>query len=101
MVAAIAAYFGILAIVVLVIVGLSVVVHWKIAAKAGYNPALSLLMLVPGANLIVQCIFAFSEWPVERELKRARGEAGPPQWTPPAAPPPGPPPPATYLPPAT
>jgi hypothetical protein len=36
---------------------------WTIFAKAGFSPWLSLLMLVPGVNLIVLYMVAFSRWP--------------------------------------
>ncbi len=84
--AAIAAYSGIALIFVLAIFLFTIVIYWRIAAKAGYNGALSLLLLIPLVNLIMICIFAFSEWPIERALKVARGEGGPPQWTPPPTP---------------
>jgi uncharacterized membrane protein YhaH (DUF805 family) len=67
-----AAYFGIIAIVTLALLVLSLVVNWRIASKAGYNGALSLLMLIPGVSVVMLIIFAFSEWPVERA---ARGQS--------------------------
>jgi len=48
---------------------LTLVVHWRIAAKAGYPGALSLLMLIPLANVVVMLVFAFSKWPIEEELE--------------------------------
>jgi hypothetical protein len=57
--------FGIAAVV------LTLVVHWRIAAKAGYPGALSLLMLIPLANVVVMLVFAFSKWPIEEELEAA------------------------------
>ncbi|MCJ9428971.1 hypothetical protein [Kordiimonas marina] len=42
----------------------------RIAGKAGYNPFLGLLILVPPVNLILVWLFALSEWPV---LKDAEG----------------------------
>lgn len=60
-----------------------IIVYWRIAAKAGYNGALSLLLLVPIANIVLICVFAFSEWPVLRELKQLRQQvaAGPQQYS--------------------
>jgi hypothetical protein len=49
------------------------VICWKIAAKAGYQGALSLLMLVPLVNFVIILIFAFSEWPIESRLKALTG----------------------------
>ncbi len=48
-------------------------VNWRIAAKAGYAGALSLLMLIPVFNIVVLLIFAFSRWPIEEQLAAARG----------------------------
>ena len=45
---------------------------WRIAAKAGYPPALSLLMLVSPINVVMLLAFAFREWPIERELRLGR-----------------------------
>lgn len=42
---------------------------WRIAAKAGYPGAASLLMLIPVVNLIVFIYFAFAEWPIERQAR--------------------------------
>jgi len=47
-------------------------VWWKIFAKAGHRGALGLLMLVPGVNLIMLCLLAFGEWPIQRELDHTR-----------------------------
>ncbi len=81
---------------ILALVVFSVFIYWKIATKAGYNGAMSLLLFVPIANLIVICLFAFTEWPIEKALKAATGGGGmwppgppaPPMWTPPSTQPP-------------
>ncbi|MBC7256653.1 MAG: hypothetical protein H5T66_11185 [Chloroflexi bacterium] len=52
---------------------LSIVVWWRIFAKAGYSGALGLLMFVPIANVIVLLVLAFGRWPIEEELERLRG----------------------------
>lgn len=44
-----------------------VVPFWKICSKAGYSGWLSLLILVPIANLILLYFLAFSEWPSRRD----------------------------------
>ncbi len=85
----IAAYFAFFAIFFIIIFAFTIIIQWKIATKAGFSGPLSLLMLIPMVNLIMLCIFAFGEWPIERALKIARGEAGGPQmptWTPPSTP---------------
>lgn len=48
---------------------------WRIAAKAGYSGALSLLMLVPFVNLVLLWAFAVMEWPVEKRADRAQPPA--------------------------
>ena len=47
-------------------------VYWRIVSKAGYNGAMSLLLFVPIANIIMILIFAFSEWPIQKELNSLR-----------------------------
>jgi len=65
MVAMVVFFIGMLALVLAV---------WgTIFKKAGYSFWFCLLMLVPLANLIWLLIFAFSEWPIHRELKALRG----------------------------
>lgn len=51
-------------------------VWWKIFSKAGYNGAMSLLLLVPIANIVVICMLAFGRWPILDELERLRMERG-------------------------
>ena len=40
---------------------------WFIFSKAGYSKWLSLLMVVPIANLVMLYFLAFSTWPSQRE----------------------------------
>jgi hypothetical protein len=56
----------ILACLFLVLAG--IIPFWQICRKAGFAPALSLLMLVPVANVILPFFLAFAEWPA---LKKA------------------------------
>ncbi len=37
--------------------------YWRIFGKAGFSPALSLLMIIPLVNLIMLYYLAFAEWP--------------------------------------
>ncbi len=66
----------------------AIIIYWRIFSKAGYSGARSLLMLIPVVNLIIIIMFAFSEWPIERELNQLRQMAGgrpggfPPQYPP-------------------
>ena len=64
-------------LVICAVVVLTVVAYWRIATKAGYNGVLSLLMLVPLANIILLIYFAFTDWPIEQELQRLRGGSPP------------------------
>ncbi len=46
---------------------LLVIPLWKICARAGFNPALSLLAIIPLLGLlIVAGVLAFSEWPAAK-----------------------------------
>lgn len=52
---------------------------WLIFAKAGFPSELSLLMILPGPNLVVLLYIAFAQWPVHRELQRwVQGSGEPP-----------------------
>ena len=44
----------------------TVIPFWKICTKAGFAGALSLLMLVPIANVVLPFYIAFAQWPVLR-----------------------------------
>lgn len=66
------AYLAIVGIIGLISIVFAVVIWWKIFSKAGYSGAMSLLMFIPIANLVVICILAFGEWPVLSELNMLR-----------------------------
>ena len=104
---AMAALFGgsflLFALIGLVI---AVAIYYVIIKKTGYNPWLSLLILIPGlGGLIILIMLVFTEWPIQRELRACRAQLGgggggyggggyapPPPGYPPAggyAPPPG------------
>ncbi len=61
-------FLTVFAIVYLVFFVFSLVVAWRITAKAGYSGVLSLLLFVPFVNLVMIVIFAFRRWPIERRL---------------------------------
>jgi hypothetical protein len=61
-----AEYLVILAIVIIPIV-ITVIPYWKICTKAGFPGPLSLLMLVPIANIILLFYLAFADWPSLRQ----------------------------------
>lgn len=56
------------------VVALSIWPAWRIIAKTGNAGVLSLGLLVPVLNILLIFYIAFSEWPIERELKRLRND---------------------------
>lgn len=62
-------------ILVVAVIGFVVVVWGMIFKRAGYSFAMALLMLVPIVNLIWLLIFAFSRWPIQKELDTYRARA--------------------------
>jgi hypothetical protein len=72
--ALIAALGVVYAIVILVMVAFYVFIAYMIVKRAGYNPWLGLLILVPLANFVMLLVFAFSEWPVQRENRALRAQ---------------------------
>ena len=46
---------------------LNVIPFWMICKKAGFPPALSLLMVVPIANIVLPFYVAFAQWPAQRQ----------------------------------
>jgi hypothetical protein len=73
---ALMAGFGLMYVLfILAIIVVGLVINWQIARKAGYQPAFSLLMLIPFVNFIIILIFAFSRWPIEEERDRLRAAA--------------------------
>lgn len=71
-------FFGVFAVMMLALSGFIVWCYWKIAEKMGYQPALSLLMLVPLANIAIVAIVAFGRWPIEDEVAALRARLGDP-----------------------
>ena len=59
-------------IAVATLVPIVVTANWRIAAKAGYPPVLSLLTLISPLNVFMLIAFASREWPIERELRLRR-----------------------------
>lgn len=68
-----------LLVIPLVIVGglVTVIPFWKICTKAGFPGVLSLLMLVPVANIILPFYIAFADWPALRQGQAGQGPVGP------------------------
>ncbi|MCX6143077.1 MAG: hypothetical protein NTZ35_07645 [Ignavibacteriales bacterium] len=52
---------------------LLVLPYWFIFRKAGFDPNLSLLMLIPLVNVAMLFYLAFAEWPI---LKQQQKQAG-------------------------
>ena len=50
--------------VFLVATAIIIIPYWFIWKKAGFSPWFSLLMFIPGVNLIMVYVLAFSEWKV-------------------------------------
>jgi hypothetical protein len=47
-----------------------VIVFCLIYSRAGYPWAMGLLMLIPVVNFIMMLILAFSEWPIQKQLRQ-------------------------------
>jgi hypothetical protein len=71
--AAFAAFAWLWVIIFIVALVVNLIANWRIAEKAGYSGVMSLLMLIPLANVVFFLIFAFSEWPIEARLKQGGG----------------------------
>ncbi len=56
---------------------IALIIWCKLFSKAGYHWALSLLVLVPIANLVVAFYLAFADWPVLKELRQLRQQQHP------------------------
>ncbi len=52
-----------------------VIAYIKIITKAGYSGWWILILLVPIANIVMLLVFAYKEWPIQRELAELRGWA--------------------------
>ena len=63
----------IVAVIAVIGVVFKILPYWFIFRKAGFHPALSLLMIVPIASVVMLYIFAFSDWP---SLKKPPASAG-------------------------
>jgi hypothetical protein len=50
----------------LIFVIIAIIPFWRICKRVGFTPWLSLLILVPLANLFFFYYLAFSEWPSQR-----------------------------------
>lgn len=70
---------GVLAVLVLVYLAifvLFIIAYVKILTKAGYSGWWVLIGLVPLVGVVMFLVFAFSQWPVRRELELLRAQRG-------------------------
>ena len=78
---------GVAPIFIMIFVGLvlfvslivTIVITWiycRIFSKAGYCWAMGLLMLIPIVNIVMLCVLGFSDWPVLKELRQLKQQAG-------------------------
>ena len=63
------ALLSIIAFIVVIELIFTVVPFWFIFKKAGYHPALSLLMIIPFIDVAIRFYLAFSDWPVMRRVQ--------------------------------
>jgi hypothetical protein len=67
--------FGDIKFIPMLILGAFVVVpFWKIFDKAGFPPALSLLMVIPVVNVILVYYLAFTKWPRQAASGGSQGD---------------------------
>jgi hypothetical protein len=53
--------------VVLIFTIIVLIPYWRIFRKAGFQPPLSLLMILPLVNVVMLYYLAFAEWPSLRK----------------------------------
>ncbi len=49
-----------------------VIAYIKIITRAGYSGWWVLIMIVPIVNVVMLLVFAYKEWPIQRELRELR-----------------------------
>jgi CDP-diglyceride synthetase len=63
----------VIVLIIVVVVSIVCMLPWFfIYKKAGYHPAMGCLMFIPLVNLVMMFILAFTEWPIELELRSLR-----------------------------
>jgi hypothetical protein len=60
----------ILIIIVVFAIVFLVIPYWHIFKKAGFSPALCLLMLIPLINVAMLYYLAFAEWPSLKQFQK-------------------------------
>ncbi len=69
------AFLGVYLVFVVVVGVLGLIAWILIIRRAGYSGAWVLIGFVPIVNLIMFLVFAFKEWPVQREARELRAWA--------------------------
>lgn len=67
---------GVLVLIYVAVLVVVILAYVRIVTKAGYSGWWVLIALVPIANVVMFLIFAFSEWPIQRELASLRSRRG-------------------------
>lgn len=73
---------GVGIVLVAVVWLLLLIAYIRVIQKAGYSGWWVLLGLVPVVNIVMFVVFAYSRWPVQREVDELRlraGQGGPPR----------------------
>jgi|GEM_PF-596971 len=65
---------GVLLVVYAAILVVGIIAAVKVLTKAGYSGWWVLILFVPLLNFVMTLVFAFSEWPVLRELRSLRAQ---------------------------
>ena len=63
-------------VLTILMLALSILCSWILVSKTGHPGWMSLLFLIPVVNLILWLYLAFSEWPIEAELRRYKERCG-------------------------
>lgn len=65
---------SVLIVIYLAVLVVSIIAAVKVLNKAGYSGWWVLITFIPLVNLVMLLVFAFSEWPVVREVKMLRAQ---------------------------
>jgi hypothetical protein len=60
----------ILGVIVFFAIVFLLIPYWRIFRKAGFHPALSLLMMIPLVNVAMIYFLAFAEWPSLKQVQK-------------------------------
>ena len=74
--ATIATLLAVMSILYFIAIAINVLVYCKIFSKTGHGWTFGLLAAIPGANLILLCVVAFSDWPILKELRQLKNLKG-------------------------